>query len=102
MSTGKQAAAAILAGLPEEHLAQIDLECGSCGWETNLEHETPNFNEANVEALLEHVAFDHITRADIVMVRTTPLLSAYEIGQTLGLDAQTEHEEKWRASQPVT
>lgn len=49
-----------------------------------------------IQELIEHAAFEHTSRREINVYRTVKLLSGYEIGTLLRLDAQTEAEKKWR------
>lgn len=51
---------------------------------------------AEVVDLLNHAAFDHATRRDVDVYRTSTLLSGYELGALMRLDAQTGAEEEWR------
>lgn len=66
------------------------LMCSGCD-----EGATP-INPARVRELLEHCAFSHINSADVLIQRTSELMSAYELRLLMKLPAATEAEEKWR------
>lgn len=68
--------------------ARVECECG---------YSTTGHT---LEAVIEHAVFDHATRYALLIVRTAPLLSGYQVGQTLGLSTQTAHEESWRERNP--
>ena len=59
--------------------------------------------EGNVDeivALIEHCLFDHLAPREIRVVASSTYTTPYEMRLELGLDAQTEAEEKWRTRQP--
>lgn len=66
----------------------IEVECEDCGISTP---------EQPLQRVIEHAAFDHVTRRGLTLVRRSRLLSGYELSESLDLPAQTAHEEKWRA-----
>lgn len=70
--------------------ARVECECGY------------GMTDHTLEATIEHAAFDHATRHALLVVRTAPLLSGYQVGQMLGLSTQTAHEESWRERNPIT
>lgn len=70
--------------------ARVECECGY------------GMTNCTLEATIEHAMFDHVTRRALLVVRTAPLLSGYQVGQMLGLSTQTAHEESWREQNPIT
>jgi len=72
----------------------VRLECSSCD-AFNVEDIEPR----RVRHLLEHCSHGHVTRTDVLLVRTSVLMSGYEIGLALGLPAATRAEELWREEQ---
>lgn len=74
-----------------EPLLQGDawVECAWCG---RSSQDVGSYN------LIEHCLFDHVLRADIVIVRRSELLSSNELGLLAGLPALTGAEEEWRAA----
>lgn len=80
----------------DESVTMIACDCG---------RDADIFPEQTVEgivALLEHAAFEHGTRRDIHVYRTTTLLNGYELGVLLRVPALTEAESKWREARTRT
>lgn len=66
----------------------IEVECQDCGVSTL---------DSTLRRVIEHAAYQHFTRRGLVIVRSSQLLSNYELGESLELPALTEHEQTWRA-----
>ncbi|WNN94124.1 hypothetical protein SEA_FREGLEY_99 [Microbacterium phage Fregley] len=80
----------------DETVTMIACECG---------RDVDIFPEQTIDAvvaLLEHAAFEHGTRRDIHVYRTTTLLNGYEIGVLLRLPTLSDHESKWREARTRT
>lgn len=84
---------------PDESLS---LQCGACDQTTEIwdSQDQPEMI-ALVKNLIEHAQYDHVSFGGISLVRTTDLLSAYELSRMLGRPAVNEYEEKWRAAHPL-
>ena len=86
-----KAAEALTESLIEQ---DVELRCGACGdWESDA--TTP----ASVRRILEHCAFAHPGRADVLIVRTSALMSSNELGLLLRLAPLTDAEQAWRDQQ---
>lgn len=77
----------------------VDFLCGMCAREAGVGMPDDGANPGRVYDLVEHVMFDHVTRADIQVQVTSQLILSYEVALVAGLDARTEHEVKWREEQ---
>lgn len=73
--------------------AVASLECEWCGWDPC---DMGPVQPTSAKALLDHVAFDHVTRAGIVVRRVETVVSSRELGVLLRLPAQSEAEASWR------
>lgn len=89
--------ATILSPAIEERVG-IAAVCSACGRTAEIV-DGGDADTALMQALVEHAAYEHATRADLLQSRTTPLLSSNELGILLGLPAGTEAEERWRREQ---
>jgi hypothetical protein len=66
---------------------------------------SPTDAATSIESLVEHVMFDHVARAELIIQRQAVLIPEYELAWHLSLEPRTEHEARWRktrADQMVT
>lgn len=75
---------------------QVSFIACDCGTDLEISEDT---TVDQARELLEHAAFGHTSRRDIDVYRTQKLLTGYELGITLRLDALTDAEQKWREEQ---
>lgn len=68
------------------------IECAACGFGEGRE----------VASVIEHTMHHHVNREDVIVVRSTILLPAFQLAQMLALDPLTEWEESWRRQNPLT
>lgn len=59
----------------------LELAC-DCGEGVELSATDPN--REHVRALIEHVAFRHVTKRDVLLKRSSPVVTAAELGDILG------------------
>lgn len=85
-----QAALALAAGIEDND--RTSLTCDGC----HRSYDEPNAEQ--IKELIEHALFEHVGRAGIIVTKWAPLLGPYELALAAGVDARTEHEEKWRES----
>lgn len=71
------------------------LECAGCGLDAWIGDSTA------IAALIEHAAYEHGTRQDIVGVKHVGFITGYTLGLRLGAPPVTEHEARWREEQEV-
>ena len=69
----------------QEQSVTIEIAC-ECGYGS----------PASLERVIEHAAFDHSTSRHLVLIRTSVVLSDYQLRDMLDLEPRTEAEEKWR------
>jgi hypothetical protein len=50
----------------------------------------------HISRFLEHVAFEHMGGADVMLVRVQNFMSAYENNYSVGKIAMTDYEQEWR------
>lgn len=70
--------------------AEVTLRCNACYM------DAPADDAAQVQGLITHTQHDHLTPADILVVRTELGVTAYELGVALGYPPRTDAEEEWR------
>lgn len=91
--TVNDAAWAISNGLPENE--SVSLSCNACG----REYDDPT--QPQILELIEHVLFEHVSRADVMVTRSAVLVTSNELAQSAGVAARTEAEERWRLAHPL-
>lgn len=68
----------------------IVLSCSGCDATCSTDAAT------SIQWLIEHVMFDHVARAELIIRREATLIPEYELAWHLDLEPRTEHEVKWR------
>jgi hypothetical protein len=82
------------------HFTHVDLLCSNCGREAEIDRIYRPDRVDAAKGLIEHALFEHVSSADVLVQITSRLLTGYEMRLAIGVPAATEHEVKWRESQP--
>lgn len=89
-SPAEELAEALVASI--KHDPTVSMIACECGRDVDAQELTAE----RLRKLLEHAAHDHVTRRNVDVYRTVPLVGAWELGVLMGLPSQTEGEETWR------